>query len=120
MTPQEVFDTVISHLRKQGCKAIGKFGSCKYRTEDNLRCPIGALIKDDEYSPLMEGHVLFDLISMHLEYVPTSLKDRLTPHKSLLNRFMQIHDFIAVELWEASFQGLAKEFSLTLSDKKDN
>jgi hypothetical protein len=113
MTPQEVFDIVVGHLRKQGCKSIGKFGGCKYLTDDGKMCAIGCLIKSDEYSPKMEGHVLFDLISMHMECVPDSLKERLAPHKSLLNHFMRVHDFVAVELWESAFQGIAKELSLT-------
>lgn len=119
MTSQEVFDTVVKHLRTQGQKAIDKKrGGCAYKTDDGLRCAIGCLIEDKEYSPKMEGHVLFDLISMHLDYVPDTLQKRLEPHKSLLNNFLRVHDFVAVELWEASFQGLAKEFSLTLADKE--
>lgn len=123
MTSQEVFDKVVEHLRKQGCKAISKvMGGCFFRTEDNLRCSIGCLIEANEYDPRMEGYVLFDLLAMHMDFVPASLKERLEPHKALLNRMMQIHDFVGVELWEAAFKGAAKEFNLTYTppEKKED
>lgn len=112
MTPQEVFTRVVDHLRKQGRPSIGKFGGCKYRSEAGLKCAVGAVIDESEYSPKMEGHVMFDFIKMGYDFVPASLKERLEPHASLLTAFMQTHDFVAANLWEASFQGIAKDFKL--------
>jgi hypothetical protein len=118
MTPQEVFDKIVSHLRSQGKPSIGKHGGCKYRNEQNCKCAVGCLIEDDEYSPKMEGLVIFDLIKMEHDFIPETLKKRLEPHATLLNNLMQVHDFRSVELWEPSFQGIAKEFSLTYTPPK--
>lgn len=112
MTPQEVFDKVVIGLRKQGSPSIGKHGGCKYRSENGKRCGVGMVIEDGEYSPKMEGHVLFDFIKMDYDFVPSSLKERLGPHVSLLTALMHVHDYTAVELWEAGFKGIAKEFKL--------
>ena len=121
MTPQEVFDRVVGHLRKQGKPSIGRYGGCKYRSEDGLKCAIGTVIEDSEYSPKMEGHVLFDFLTMGYDFVPASMKERLEPHASLLTALMQAHDFTAVELWEPKFQGIAKDFKLdyVAPEKKD-
>lgn len=112
MESQEVFDRVVIHLRKQGCPSIGKYGGCKYRNELGLRCAVGSVIENSEYSPRMEGHVLFDFLKMGYDFVPSSLKERLEPHASLLTSLMRVHDYTTVNLWEASFQGIAKEFKL--------
>lgn len=50
---QQVFDTVLAHLRKQGAPAIHD-GGCVYRAENGNRCAIGCLIADTDYDPLME------------------------------------------------------------------
>lgn len=112
MTPQETFSLVVEHLRKQGKPSIGKRGGCKYRNELGLKCAIGAVIEDTEYSPEMEGHVLFDFLKMDYDFVPASLKERLEPHVSMLTALMHVHDYTTVELWEPGFQGIAKEFKL--------
>ena len=61
MTPQEVFDTVVAALVKQGRKSLAENGDpsiskdCRYRGDDGLKCAIGHLIPDDEYAEWMEG-----------------------------------------------------------------
>ncbi|MFN9029662.1 MAG: hypothetical protein ACK54C_01980 [Betaproteobacteria bacterium] len=51
---QDVFDTVLNHLRKQG-PATDDRGECVYRTAEGKRCAVGVLIPDDMYDPDIEG-----------------------------------------------------------------
>jgi hypothetical protein len=51
---QDVFDTVLNHIRKQG-PAVTAHGTCAYRTEEGKSCAIGCLIPDDLYTEAMEG-----------------------------------------------------------------
>lgn len=58
MTNQEIFDTVVDHLIKQGKPAMqgsGKDRQCAYRGEEGTKCAVGCLIKDEFYNPLFEG-----------------------------------------------------------------
>lgn len=48
-TAQELFDTVVTHLRKQNAKSEfyyedGRLPSCVYRTEAGLSCAVGCLM----------------------------------------------------------------------------
>lgn len=55
MTKQEMFDQAVGGLIKQGRRAHNKYGDCKYRTDDGLKCAFGMLIPDEIYNPKMEG-----------------------------------------------------------------
>lgn len=91
MNEQEVFDTVVRHLAKQGAKSAvmkkGETGTsyerCMYRGPDGLKCAAGALINDDEYDPSMEG-VVFGSMSKR--------PARLAPFEHLINRLQVAHD----------------------------
>lgn len=97
MTPQEVFDTVANHLRKQGQRARvanpnfrpGFHGTeeiCAYRSPEGLRCAVGCLIKDEDYVPSMEGQTVDSLVEeFDLPY--------LFSHHLLLGRLQELHDY---------------------------
>ena len=53
MTDQELFDRVVTHLAKQGRRAMARV-ACLYRTPDGLKCAIGCLIPDEKYRAEME------------------------------------------------------------------
>ena len=60
MNRQQILDTVVAHLLKQGRKAIeySKLAGgrvCQYRTKDGKKCAIGCLIPDEYYHEAMEG-----------------------------------------------------------------
>lgn len=55
MTPQEFFDSTVTHLRRQGKPAVTKYGKCKYRAAGGLKCAIGFHIPNELYSRTMEG-----------------------------------------------------------------
>lgn len=54
MNGQEVFDTVLKHLRTQSVQCMEN-SECTYRNAEGLKCAIGALIDDEDYHPSMGG-----------------------------------------------------------------
>lgn len=60
MDKQQIFDTVATHLLKQGKPALSAEGYCRYRTDDGLKCAVGVLIPDDKYDPKIEGYPVGD------------------------------------------------------------
>ena len=65
MKRQDIFDTVVRHLRAQKQRALEKHGMdmCAYRAPDGLKCAIGCLIPDELYDPLFEGKSAFWLLT---------------------------------------------------------
>jgi hypothetical protein len=93
-TPQQVFDQVATHLMKQGLVSRTEYG-CKYRamnekTGETLKCAVGCLMSDAEYSPMMEN-----ISWRHLRDQP-ELTTPVLPsrHDDLLSSLQNIHDGI--------------------------
>jgi hypothetical protein len=114
-TKQETFDTVVAHLRKQGCKARNDKAECCYRTGDGKMCAAGCLIPDAKYDPKMEKHG-----------VPTNAQNASSAnvliakalesegHDLLLVRDLQgVHDNREVSDWECYFESTAEDHGLT-------
>ena len=83
MHKQEIFDTIVAHLRNQGKKAAN--GStvegrgqlqCKYRSDDGLKCAVGYLIPDDRYAKEMEGQDPFGLAFMYPDAMAKALGEK--------------------------------------------
>jgi hypothetical protein len=106
MSMQEIFDTVVNHLRSQGCKSEGEFNGkkcCFYRGPNGTRCAAGVLIPDDEYSPKME-HRLVDDLPFFSKY---SERER-----SLIFFLQGVHDLNTPEFWEKRLKEVADQFDL--------
>lgn len=103
LTKQQVFDTVVNHLRQQGSKAefYDEEGDrhCCYR-KDGLKCAVGCLIPDEFYNPALEGK------TVEHEMVQDVLKD-ITNELDLLWSLQSIHDWEAVDTWEEQFAEIA-------------
>jgi hypothetical protein len=122
MTPQEVFDQVVAHLRKQGRQAKNRADSkCKYRTTVNidgqdvvLSCAAGCLMQDNEYNlrmDLPDNSTFKNVITQ--DWVSQSLKDRLGPHVELITKLQVVHDSMyAPQNWESQLQRVAHEENL--------
>ena len=115
---QEVFDTSVSHLIKQGKPAAtdGMYGTCSYRTPEGLKCAVGCLITTKEYKKSMEGKNVSALIEDNL------IPKKLLPYIALLKSLQKLHDitlfssgigskFINEAVTIASDFGLAFKFS---------
>lgn len=91
MTPQKIFNTVARHLFAQGHKAIAKTkgltatnSACVYRAYNGDKCAFGVLIRDDKYTPAMEGQGAYVVI---MRYLP-----EFEPHERLISSLQSIHD----------------------------
>ena len=80
MTDQQVFDTVVRHLAKQGRPSIGDEGACKYRSGE-LSCAVGCLLTDEEYDPRQEGRPAVRMVPF-----------RLAGNIELLGDLQDVHD----------------------------
>jgi hypothetical protein len=104
-TPQELFDFVAAHLRQQKSKSMNNESACAYRGDNGRKCAVGCVIKDEEYSPWMEGKSVVGIAS-HISHHPNEqvclqpLYNRLVPHVNLLCYLQTAHDDHEVGEWE--------------------
>ena len=116
-TKQETFDTVVAHLRKQGCKAEDDHGNCMYRGKNGTKCGAGCLIPDDEYYPELEGSGMFDR-SGKISACGRILQ-RLGNDIQLVNRLQGIHDGFTVGTWEERLGFAAEDHGLQYTPPAD-
>lgn len=113
MTSQEVFNKVVSHLRKQGCKSEGEKAVghiiCLYRGPNGTKCAAGCLIDDEDFDPEMDfGYGVADLF----EKWPV-VSDKIgRDNQRLLSRLQIIHDSYEVAEWETYFAECAMKYDL--------
>jgi hypothetical protein len=108
MNQQEIFDKVVTHLRKQGQPAKNEDGECQYRTEDGLMCAVGCLIPDNLYREQFEGYLIEDLFANNI-----AIQSFLgVENENLLAELQIIHDDIAPKKWEDHFQIVASNYQL--------
>ena len=118
MTPQEVFTTVVTHLRNQNAKSTERESGealCAYRGLHGRKCAVGCLIPDEEYSAKLEKIGPFGLVNKFGKagLGPVSFK-LFSEHGLLLAELQRIHDNTKIENWELYFAILAIEFELEL------
>lgn len=90
MTDQEIFNTVVRALHAQGGPSRrppqpGEPNTCMYRGPNGRKCAVGHLIRDEDYSPAIEGHGLRDL---ELAVVRNQFRE----HMVLLELMQNAHD----------------------------
>lgn len=110
-TTQELFDIIVSHLRKQGKQALNEDGECVYRTPDGLKCAAGCLIPDELYQGRFEGTGVTnvaDILQKHSALLAEELVD------AIVLIMQRVHDSKVPELWELEFQRVAHENGLKL------
>lgn len=117
MLAQEVYDTITTHLRKQGHKSLlqnqlvshlsGKTVICAYRGAGEDKCAAGILIGNDDYKQTMEGISWYDVCRW------LSNASELREHEDLIISMQNIHDNYEVDHWEAMFNKVAIKYELT-------
>ena len=116
-TVQQAFDAMVAHARKQGgaCTPAGILPnglghSCKYRDGSGGKCFVGALIKDEHYSPDLEQN------SAAHEKVRAAIKASGWPFSegdlSFYVEMQSVHDEVPVDQWEDEFISIAEECGL--------
>lgn len=103
MTNQETFDTVVAHLRKQGCRA-GIKNACLYRDGDR-KCAAGCLIPDDKYRPDMEGKSVYQTPVCQVLH-------ELRHNIELVADLQTVHDRYDIFDWEINFKDIANKWML--------
>lgn len=119
MSPQEVFDKIVTHLRNQNCKSVGpSFTICRYRGLGNRKCAVGIMIDDSEYESWMDntngsngGGNISQLLGS-LQTRNEALFTRLQPHRQLLIQMQLVHDTFETNQWENQIMVVAKDFNL--------
>lgn len=122
MTPQEIFDTVVSHLRIQGRPAIHTdgptVGRCAYRSSNGTKCAVGCLIPDSIYTPLMEG----DAVPSIYRYLSEEMFLWFNFNSGLLRNLQKAHDLWSDhqsrEYLEDSLQTVANRFNLVYTKEQ--
>lgn len=108
-TEQQVFDAVVAHARKQGCRSFRKMSGehllerCAYRGKNNTKCFAGIFISDGQYNPKYEQNSWSALV--HKSIAPTT-------HKELIMSLQNVHDTVPVQYWEVEFSYIAKDYGL--------
>ena len=100
MQQQEIFDTVVRHLAKQGKPAMNAVGKCLYRGPDGTKCAVGFLIPDDIYVPEMDQGSLGMLLGV-VELISKfkTLPDFFRINTSLLSELQAVHDHQPQDAW---------------------
>jgi hypothetical protein len=116
MTPQEIFDTSVNHLRAQGKQAFIEVPikslngiriekRCCYRTPEGLKCAIGVFIQDEEYRTWMELQTIGYL--SWASRLPPRLQNLFKDNLTLLRELQLIHDYHDPSTWEEKWKNLA-------------
>lgn len=116
-TKQETFDTVITHLRKQGAKARDDLvDRCLYRASGGKMCAAGCLIPDSQYRAWFEGATIGETRDHN---AVTQVISCLGHDLRLVKDLQLVHDLYGVERWEEQFERVAKQHNLIFTEKKD-
>lgn len=122
MTNQEAFNKVVTGLRAQGKPSVVMdiYGGnmCAYRNPNGLKCAIGMLIPDEQYTSCFEG-------GLSLSEVIESVPALQGIDSSLLSLLQRTHDNASdnhevngfMEDLESGFQRVARIYNLTLPAK---
>lgn len=119
MTNQEIFDTVKAHLLKQNARATSRPTDtsatlCRYRL-GALKCAAGCLIKDEFYSPDLEG----SSVAYGFGNTDSANRIRAAIQKSigdfdvdLVSILQKVHDCYSPAQWPEQLAWVAKVWSL--------
>ena len=107
MNAQEVFDVAAKALIRQDSRSMPDQGVFAYRSDDGLHSPVGHLLSDDEYSPVMERFSVYEIWAKGL------LPDRLFDHLEILQDLQLVHDAFPPKLWREHLSKLAVAYGLS-------
>jgi len=124
MTAQEVWSKVANHLMQQGRVCYSQASGCAYHDYiTGMKCAVGVLIPENEYTPNCEGQPIYLL--RHKHFCPPTLKSLTDQLGELLNDLQRIHDTNAGEkltpaqqrkVWFTALRNLASERRLNSTE----
>lgn len=103
---EELYITSALHLLMQKKKSLlHDHETGAYRSKNGLACAVGILIKDEYYSPRIEGKDFINNSVMQiLEDSEVNMRD--TNVKRLLRELQSLHDDFPLSEWERELQNL--------------
>lgn len=115
LTKQEVFIKVRDHLLAQNARAFKLAGNgeefCMYRTPEGKACAAGCLIKDEFYSPNIEGMGTYDEpVIKALKLSGVNMDDQQTAN--LVSSLQAMHDSQDPIEWEAYLANTGRFYGL--------
>ena len=117
LTMQEVFNKVCDHLLAQGARSETDPNSdmhvCAYRGANDMQCAVGCLIKDEYYSPGLEGLSGGAVaVKKALEQSGVNAYGFTNPTFQLLRELQRLHDHVLPESWPAELCSIAQHHQL--------
>lgn len=118
MDAQTIFDTVATHLTKQGRQALDAEGACVYLAPNGDRCSGGCLMTKRLYQKEMEGRMFGSQRDPAIDTgAPIKWPEELMGHRFLIMRLQTVHDTFGY--WQSgaamtrSLTSVALDFSLS-------
>lgn len=121
MTPQQIFDTVATHLFTQGHRAMSEDGTtCLYRAPNGDTCAVGCLIQDYYIPEMDKGDFLLssgitEIVMRFYDILP----EWIVRNVKLLGALQDVHDrtspWRSVDAMKASLEFVAIESDLDSS-----
>ena len=118
LTPQEILDKVVHHLKTDGRPSYrydNKCVHCLYRGPEGARCFVGILIPDEAYSPELEDLGVYEFLVMRSLGVDYQ-HDPQGSYERFLCLLQSIHDDAVRNNKAALEQGTIKFIDLVRSD----
>lgn len=119
MTPQQIFNTVATHLFTQGQQSRDDayFGKCGYKTKTGLTCAVGCLI-EDYYVSDMDLLDSSDIKTVYYRFRKI-LPEWIEGNMELLEYLQAVHDnttnWATVDLMKESLTEVASKHNLDYS-----
>ena len=104
---QKIFETVAQHLLRQNKRSQSPDGHCRYRQKEHrkeLKCAVGVLIDDKDYTTDMENKSVSHLID---DYKDRPSIVRLRQHVPLLTQLQELHDLLPALEWHKHLKAVA-------------
>lgn len=104
-----LFDVMANHLMTQRRASFDEiFRMCMYRSPDGLKCAVGVLIDDQEYTIDLEGNEVDRILG----------NDVSQSKLRILQHFQRIHDVHEPSEWEAEIRHLASAYNFKWEPKQ--
>lgn len=130
LTMQEIFDKVVDHLLTQGKRSAKErphltSQACLYRGPDGLKCAVGCLIPDSEYSVSFDDpdintgvkHLLAAMPKFALALREGGVPTDDTRIVNMLLSLQHVHDEFKPYEWRQQLESKAKVFGLQFNWK---
>lgn len=116
MTPQEIFNFSVRHMRQQGVKATAN-NDCVYLTDQGLSCAVGCFIADDPDlchdldTSIFESSAIDDVIGAFEDRLPSWMPSNL----KLLENLQTLHDiYLGTDRFEERVAYFAEKHGLEI------